>query len=151
VTEAWITESPINAADVLARVGSASHGAAVLFLGTVRDHNEGRAVEGLEYEIYPSMAERVLAEILKAAASRWPQARFAAVHRSGSLGIGEVSVAVAVSTPHRVDAFDAARHVMEEVKSRLPVWKQEHYAAGSTRWLDGRTPPVPGQARGHDG
>jgi len=136
-----ITTEPIDAAAVLADVGSARDGAVLLFLGTVRDHNDGRPVRGMRYDAYVEMAEPVLASIVAAASSQFEVTHMAAVHRIGELAIGEVSVAVAVSSPHRAAAFDAARHVMEEIKLRLPVWKHEHYVDGAARWLDGAVPP----------
>jgi molybdopterin synthase catalytic subunit len=113
-------------------------GAVALFLGTVRDHNDGRDVDGLEYEAYGPMAERVLAEIAAEAASRWQTDRIAAAHRFGLLAIGEASVAIAVSTPHRADAFDACRYIIEQIKERLPIWKRESYGDGTSEWVDGR-------------
>jgi molybdopterin synthase catalytic subunit len=151
VQDTWITGDAIEPAEVLRRVGSPAHGAAVLFLGTVRDHNEGKSVAGLEYEVYPAMAERVLAAIAAEAAQRWAGARIAAVHRGGTLEIGDVAVAVAVSTAHRADAFEAARHVMEEIKLRLPVWKKEAYREQAAQWLDGLTPPAPLDGGGSGG
>jgi len=142
----WITHDVIDPAAVLAEVGAPEHGAAVLFLGTVRDHNEGRAVVSIRYEAYEAMAARVLAETAAEAAARVPGIRIAAVHRVGELRVGEVSLAVAVSSAHRAEAFDVARHLLEEIKRRLPVWKEEHYAEGDRRWLDGQTPPVPQEA-----
>jgi molybdopterin synthase catalytic subunit len=139
---AWITAEAIEPAAVLAEVGAPADGAVVLFLGTVRDHNEGRPVRGMTYEAYARMAEQVLGRIVAEAAARAGTDRVAAVHRTGDLAIGDVSVAVAVSSPHRGDAFDAARHVIEEIKKRLPVWKREHYADGTARWLDGVPPEV---------
>jgi len=142
----WITDAPIEAAAVLAAIGASTDGAAAMFLGTVRDHNDGRRVTGLEYDVYRPMAERVLREIADAAGARWQTDRIAAVHRVGRLDIGETSVAIAVSTPHRADAFDACRYIIEEIKTRLPVWKRELYADGETMWLDGRSQIVAGAA-----
>jgi molybdopterin synthase catalytic subunit len=96
----------------------------------------------MRYDAYDDMAERVLREIAEAAANTYGATHVAAVHRTGELSIGDISVAVAVSTPHRADAFTAGRWVIDELKQRLPVWKKEHYVDGS-RWLEGNTPPVP--------
>jgi molybdopterin synthase catalytic subunit len=137
---AWITPEPIDPVDVLDAVGSDADGAAVLFLGTVRNENDGRTVSGLRYEAYLEMAENVLAEIAAEAESRWSTDRIAAVHRVGELAIGDVSVAVAVSTAHRAEAFDAARYVIEQLKVRLPVWKHEHYVTGETAWVGSEIP-----------
>jgi molybdopterin synthase catalytic subunit len=139
---AWVTPDPIDPRRLLDTVRSGEDGAVVLFLGTVRDHNDGRAVSGMRYDSYGPMAEKVLGEIAAEAAARLGTDRLAVVHRVGELGIGEISVAIAASSPHRAEAFDASRYVIEQIKVRLPMWKQEHYPAGGSRWLDGTTPPV---------
>jgi molybdopterin synthase catalytic subunit len=144
---AWLTHEPIGSESVLPLVEAAEHGAALIFLGVVRDHNEGRGVSGVHYEGYAEMAERTLAQILDEVAQRIRPCRLAAVHRLGELGIGDVSIAIAVSTPHRAQAFDACRHVIEEVKQRLTVWKQERYVEGDRAWLAGVTPPAREGAR----
>lgn len=141
---AWITREPIEPGDVLARVGAEEDGAALLFLGVVRNHNEGSRVTGLSYEAYDEMAARVLDEIAVEAAERLGTPRVVVVHRAGELAVGDVSVAIAASSPHRAESFDAARYVIEEIKKRLPVWKKEHYADAEPEWLDGVTPPVEG-------
>lgn len=123
-------------------VGAPEDGAAVLFLGTVRDHNEGRPVSGMRYDSYADMAENLLARIADEAALRLGTDRIVVVHRVGELAIGDVSVAIAASAPHRAETFDAARYVIEEIKQRLPVWKQEHYVEGGSQWLEGTVPPV---------
>jgi molybdopterin synthase catalytic subunit len=137
-----ITTAPIDPGAVLAAVGSPADGAALLFLGTVRDHNDGRAVTGIHYDAYAAMAEDVLARVVEEAAARADTDRIAVVHRLGELRVGEVSVAIAVSSPHREEAFATARFIIEEIKLRLPVWKQERYQSGGARWLDGATPPA---------
>src|SRR5690606_39519113 len=105
----WITRDVIDPAAVLAEVGAPQHGAVILFLGVVRDHNEGRAVVSIRYEAYEAMAERVLAETAAEAAARTPGVRIAAVHRVGELRVGAVSLAVAVSGARRAEACDPAR------------------------------------------
>jgi molybdopterin synthase catalytic subunit len=137
---AWITANPIIPAEVLGEVGSAADGAAVLFLGTVREQNAGRAVSGMRYEAFAEMAESVLLQITQEAAVQAGTDRIAVVHRTGELSIGDVSVAIAVSSPHRGEAFDATRYVIEQIKVRLPVWKHEHYVSGPSRWVDGVPP-----------
>ncbi len=139
---AWVTRDPVEPGDVLDRVGADEDGAVVLFLGVVRDHNEGTAVSGVTYDAYEEMATRVLAEIAGEAAERLGTDRVAVAHRVGELSIGEVSVAIAASSPHRAESFDAARYVIEEIKKRLPVWKKEHYADAESRWLGGTVPSV---------
>lgn len=141
----WITREPIDAQAVLGSVGADADGAVLLFLGTVREQNEGRPVRGMRYDAYADMAEGVLRQIVEEAADVAGSDRIHVVHRIGELGIGEVSVAIAVSTPHRAQAFDASRYVIEQIKLRLPVWKHEHYVTGEARWLDGSVPPVAGR------
>ena len=139
-----IVTEPISPDRVLAWVGDDADGAAVLFLGVVRDHADGRPVTGMRYDAYEEMADQVLADIAEEAARRLGTDRLAVVHRTGELAIGEVSVAIAASSPHRAEAFDAARYVIEEIKKRLPVWKKERYADGQESWVEGAVPPGTG-------
>jgi molybdopterin synthase catalytic subunit len=138
---AWLTDAPIDAAEVLGAVGSPADGAVLLFLGTVRAENDGRAVRGMRYDAYVAMAEQVLAEIAAEAVRQLGTERVAVVHRIGELVIGDISVALAVSAPHREQVFVAGRYLIEEIKRRLPVWKHEHYVEGESQWLAGLVPP----------
>ena len=140
VTHVGVTQDPIDPASLLAHVGAAEDGAQILFLGTVRDHNDGRPVRGVHYEAYQQMAEEVLAQVAEEAAADLRGGSVAVVHRVGELAIGDVSVAIAVSSPHRAEAYEASRYVIEEIKKRLPVWKQERYSDGDERWLPGHDP-----------
>jgi molybdopterin synthase catalytic subunit len=139
-----MTRDVIDPQAVLAMVGSPADGAAILFIGAVRERNDGRAVNGMRYDAFIEMADPVLRDIAAEAAARAGSDRIAVVHRVGELAIGDVSVAIAVSSPHREQSFDAARYIIEQIKQRLPVWKQEHYVDGEARWLAGATPPVSG-------
>ncbi len=141
--KSWITTEPLDPAAILEMVGAPEDGAALLFLGIVRDHNDGRRVAGVRYDAYVGMAEAVLAEIAAEAAARLGTDRVVVAHRIGELRVGEVSVAIAVSSPHRAEAYEASRYVIEEIKKRLPVWKEEQYVEGGARWLEGQVPPVP--------
>ncbi len=132
-----IVDGPIDPSALLARVGDAGDGAVLLFLGTVRDHADGRSVSGLHYEAYREMAAEVLRAIAVEAAERLGTDRVAVVHRVGELAIGDVSVAIAVSSPHRAQAYEASRYVIEEIKQRLPVWKREIYLEGDASWVRG--------------
>ena len=141
-----VVSDAIDPLALLARVGSPADGAVLLFLGTVREENEGRAVSGMSYEAYEDMARGVLREIAGEVAGDLGHDRIAVVHRVGSLEVGEVSVAIAVSSPHRAEAYEASRYVIEEIKKRLPVWKLEHYLDGERRWLPGSDPRRAGPA-----
>ncbi|MBI4409684.1 MAG: molybdenum cofactor biosynthesis protein MoaE [Gemmatimonadetes bacterium] len=141
-----LTQSPIDPSAVLELVGSPADGAVLLFLGTVREQNQGQPVSGLRYEAYEKMAEDVLRAIVEEAAGKLGTRRIAVVHRTGELAIGDVSVAIAVSSPHRAEAFDACRYLIEELKVRLPIWKHEQYVDGEARWLEGKAPPMPQSA-----
>lgn len=134
---ARITPDPIDTAPLMEAVGSDQDGAVLLFLGIVRDHADGRSVSGMRYEAYAEMAAPVLEEIAAEAAAIIGSDRIAVVHRTGELQIGEASVAIAVSSPHRDEAYRASRHVIEEIKKRLPVWKHEHYLDGDSGWVEG--------------
>lgn len=130
-----VSAEPIDPAAVLERVRRPDCGAVVTFLGTVRDSSPGRdGVTRLEYEAYGGVVEEKLAELVAEARERWPVRRVAVVHRVGSLGVGEISVMVAVASPHRVDAFPAARYLIDELKARVPIWKKEHWAGGA-EWV----------------
>ncbi len=142
-TWSHVGPEPIDAATVLARVGDEGDGAVILFVGTVRNHADGRPVSGMSYEAYDEMAVGVLADIVAEVEARWGTDRIAVVHRTGELDLREASVAIAVSTPHRADAYEASRYVIEQIKQRLPVWKHEHFVDGPSRWVEGRVPPVP--------
>jgi molybdopterin synthase catalytic subunit len=135
-----ITSDIIDSAVLLREVGAPEDGAILLFLGIVRMENEGRAVSGMRYDAYVDMAESVLREIAIEAAAIAESDRIAVVHRIGELRIGEVSVGIAVSSPHRAQSYDASRHVIEQIKLRLPVWKHEHYIDGDSAWLAGAIP-----------
>lgn len=135
-----VTREPIDPAALLDGVVSASDGAALLFWGVVRNRNDGRAVTHLEYEAYAEMAEATLAEIVAEARERWEVGGIGVVHRIGRLEVGEGSVAIAVASPHRAEAYEASRYVIEELKRRVPIWKREGYAEGGSEWLGGHEP-----------
>ena len=131
-----IVEHPIDLAALLAEVSDVATGATLLFVGTVRDVNDGRPVTGIEYRAYVAMAERELRDIANEVAARFDVPRLVAEHRVGTLGLGEASVAIALAHPHRGPAYDASRALIEELKRRLPVWKLEHYVDGTREWVD---------------
>jgi molybdopterin synthase catalytic subunit len=131
-----IVDRPLSSATILAEVASASNGAVVLFIGTVRDENDGRAVSSIEYAAYVPMAERELAAIVGEACARFGTTDVVVEHRIGRLALGEASVVIAVAHPHRAAAYDGSRWVIEEIKRRLPIWKREEYVDGSREWVD---------------
>ena len=133
-----ISEDPIDVEGLLANVKDDSAGATILFLGTIRNHNEGYDVSAIYYEVYMRMAEDAMAKIEAEAIKRWNLKKFAAMHRIGNLKIGEVSVAVAVSSEHRAEAFEAARYAIDQIKSEVPIWKKEVINNGKeARWAQG--------------
>lgn len=136
----YLTTEPIGLDDLVVQVSAADRGAIATFLGLVRDHHAGRAVQSLEYQAYGPMAENTIALIVSEAESRWP-CRVALQHRIGPLEVGQAAVAIAVGSGHRGDAFEACRWVIEELKRRVPIWKRELYADGTVAWVD---PTAPG-------
>src|SRR5262249_32688260 len=110
-------------------------GAVVTFLGTVREMTDGRVTTALDYQAYPSMAEKKMVEIEQETRSRWPVGAMMMVHRLGHLELGEVSVAVAVMCPHRAQAFEACRYAIDRLKEIVPIWKKENWADGKSEWV----------------
>lgn len=135
-----LTHDPIDCTAVLASVQTTQAGAVVLFLGTVREFTRGRQTLALVYDAYPAMALKSMAELADEAAARWPLSKVTIVHRLGRLELGDVSVAVAVSSPHRGDAFEAGRFLIDRLKEVVPIWKQEHWSDGTTEWVHPGTP-----------
>lgn len=132
-----VGEDLIDSAALLAEVARPDSGATVLFLGTVRDHSGGKTgVTHLDYEVYTEQVERKIVEIVEGAGRKWPFLAAVVEHRSGRVDLGEASVAVAVSSAHRDDAFAAARHIIDELKERAPIWKKEFWPGGA-EWSRG--------------
>ncbi|MBX9928587.1 MAG: molybdenum cofactor biosynthesis protein MoaE [Gemmatimonadaceae bacterium] len=131
-----LTTAPIDAAALLAQVADPTRGALTLFVGTVRDVNDGRAVQGIDYQAYGPMAESELRAIVAEAHDEWPGLALAIAHRTGYLALGEASVVIAVGHARRGAALDAQRYCIEQLKARVPIWKREHYADGTREWVD---------------
>ncbi len=110
-------------------------GAVVVFEGVVRNHHKGRSVDRLTYEAYEPMAKKKLEEVGAEAIGQWPELTVAIVHRLGDLAIGEAATVVAVSSPHRGNAFDAARYIMDRIKIVVPIWKKEWFSDGTHEWV----------------
>lgn len=130
-----ITSNPINTQALLESVSSPTCGAAVLFVGTTRQFTDGRETEKLAYECYRPMAIQKLNELRDAAMEKWEIQECSIVHRIGVVEIEAASIAVAVSSPHRVASFEAASWIMDRLKQSVPIWKQEHWAGGESEWV----------------
>lgn len=130
-----ITSSPIDTAAVTERVRSTRAGAVCTFLGTVRELTGERRTVSLRYEAYPEMATKKMAELEDEARRRWPIIELALVHRVGDLDLGEVSVLIAVSCPHRGQAFEACRWLIDTLKQVVPIWKKETWDDGEQEWV----------------
>jgi molybdopterin synthase catalytic subunit len=132
-----VGDKPIDGGALVAEVGRPDSGATVLFLGTVRDHSEGKeGVSHLEYEVYVDQVEGEIRRIVDEAADNWPVLSAVVEHRSGRVELGESSVAVAVACAHRSDAFDAAEYIIDELKRHAPIWKKEFWPGGA-EWSRG--------------
>ncbi len=130
-----LTRETIDYQALTEQVRRGDCGAVVLFLGTVRDLTGERMTVALDYDAYPEMAEKKMAEIEAETRQRWPVGAIIVEHRLGHLEVGDVSVAVAVSCPHRVQAFEACRYAIDRLKELVPIWKKENWADGSTEWV----------------
>lgn len=145
-----LTRDPINTGELLERVASHQAGAVVLFLGTTRQFTGSRRTDSLDYECYEEMAVDKLNELEAEARRRWPIVHCVMVHRLGHLQLGEASIAIAVSSPHRQAAFESANWLIDTVKQVVPIWKKENWADGTSQWVHPgavQTPPKP--ADGH--
>jgi molybdopterin synthase catalytic subunit len=131
----YLTELPVDLGGLIAAVQSPDRGGIACFLGTVRNHHGGRDVLRLDYSAYAPMVEAECARIVAEAESRW-DVSISLRHRIGRLEVGEVAVAVVAASAHRDEAFAACRHVIEELKRRVPVWKREYYPDGAVDWVD---------------
>ncbi len=136
-----ITARKLDMAALIKRVESPGAGAILVFLGVVRDNSKGKPVDHLEYDAYPEMAEMSMRDIIAEIAERWHEARVAMAHRTGKIKIGEPSLIITVSAPHRAEAYAASRYAIERVKAILPVWKKE-FASDGEHWVEG---PVVGE------
>ncbi|HXT17830.1 MAG TPA: molybdenum cofactor biosynthesis protein MoaE [Gemmatimonadaceae bacterium] len=131
-----IVERALDPAALLREVANDANGAAIVFVGTVRNVNDGHTVTGMEYSAYRGMAERELDAIAREAVECFGSDDIVVEHRIGTLALGDASVVIAVAHPHRGKAYDASRYVIEELKKRVPIWKREHYVDGRREWVD---------------
>jgi MoaE-MoaD fusion protein len=133
---AYLTRDRLAVDALLAEVAAPECGGTAVFLGTVRAGPAERGVTAIEYSGYEEMVEAEFAQLVADARARWPEARIAVRHRLGTIPVGEASIVIAAAAPHRAQAFDACRFVIEAVKQRIPVWKKELRSDGSTVWVD---------------
>ena len=133
-----MTRGRIDVGRMMTDVARRGAGGTVLFIGTVRDHSEFGEVDMIDYDVYEPMAEKQLRQIEEDVLASWPESRVRLLHRVGRLKVGEVSVAVVVSAPHRAEAFEASRYAIERIKRDVPIWKRERLADGTSRWVQGK-------------
>ena len=136
MSAARLTTRAIDVEALTREVAAEDRGAVSIFLGTVRNSNEGRAVSGIDYSAYDAMAVAEMNRIADEASERFRGVAIALEHRIGTLQVGDVSVAIACAHAHRAEALDANRYVIEELKRRVPIWKREHYLDGTSEWVD---------------
>ena len=136
-----ITADPLDPQPFIEHVRRDESGALALFLGVVRSQNLGRRVLHLEYDAYPQMAEKKLREIAEEIMTRWPISDIAIAHRTGRLEVGETSLVVVVSSPHRHEAFEACQHAVNRIKEVAPIWKKEVWEGGEA-WIEGEGHPT---------
>lgn len=131
-----VSSTPLDPAALRAQLADSRAGACATFEGWVRNRNEGQPVDSLEYEAYALLAEKEGARILAEAREKFALLGALCVHRTGHLQLGELAVWVGVTAEHRGAAFDACRYIIDEAKARVPIWKKEHYAGGTTAWIN---------------
>ena len=141
MTRASIVERAIDVQALTREAASETCGATAVFLGTVRSSSDGKAVTGIDYTAYTEMAEREMLDILREAEGRFGIVNGIIEHRIGTLAVGDASIAVVLSHPHRGNAMDALRYVVDETKSRATIWKLEHYVDGSREWVGAGSAP----------
>lgn len=144
-----VCNTAIDVAAARKAVADNGCGALVVFEGWIRDHNEGQAVERLEYEVYRPVAEKEGSRIIDEAIKRFAVEHAVCIHREGLLELGEIAVIVCVSSAHRGEAFDACRYIIDQTKSRLPIWKKEHYVSGISEWVNCENCAVAGHVHDH--
>lgn len=139
-----LTQQPLDYHALTESIRDNAAGAVVLFLGTVREFTQGAQTAWLEYEAYPEMARASMQQLESEARSRFPIINVAISHRFGPMQLGDISVAIAVSAPHRAQAFEAGRWLIDTLKERVPIWKKEHFADGREEWQHPGMPPTSG-------
>ncbi len=146
-----VTSEPLDPQRLVETVRKDESGAVTLFYGVARNHSEGRRVRALEYDAYPSLAEKKLREVADEVRARWPVTGIGVLHRTGRLAIGETSLLVAVSAAHRREAFEACQYAVDRIKEIVPIWKKEIWESGEGDWVAGHPVEVPQQVEARPG
>lgn len=134
-----VTTAPLDVRQACAAVADPANGGIDMFVGVVRNNHLGQSVTGITYDVHETLAAAELMNICREAQGIWPQTKYFAAHYQGYLDVGGISVLIASSAPHREEAFESCRYIIEEIKKRLPVWKKEHYIDGESAWLPGHS------------
>ncbi len=134
-----VSTDTLNIQEAYDFVSDPAHGAVDVFIGAVRNHHEGKNVQGMTYDVHEDLAENAFQEICLETQNLWEGIKIYMAHYKGQLDIGGISVIIAVSSPHRAESFEACHYIIEELKKRAPVWKKEHYEAGPSEWLPGHS------------
>lgn len=147
-----VSEKKINPTDVFEFASDFGHGAQNFFFGAVRAKNFGRTVVAVAYDAFVPLAEATLFEIVRESKAKWGKSlKICVMHRTGKLDVGELSVAIGVSSPHRDECYQASRYIIEQIKQRAPIWKKEFYDNGETEWLKGHALCQHSHAHSHEG
>ena len=140
-----VSDKPLQTDTALSAVADNAHGGVDMFIGMVRDNHMGNTVTGMTYDIHIPLAEKIIADICHDAGQKWQGIKCYVAHYKGYLKVGEISIIIAVSSPHRAESFEACRYIIEHIKMRAPIWKQEHYIDGNSDWLPGHSLQADGQ------
>jgi len=133
-----VKEGPVSHQEVVGELSGPQHGAQSIFMGVVRNRNQGRDVLSVEYDAFRPLTLKIFKEIAEEALERWgPDLHIRLIHAKGLLKVGEASVGIAVASIHRDESFQASRYIIEELKKRAPIWKREFYEDGETDWIKG--------------
>ncbi len=130
----YLTDVPIDSADLIRRTMRSSDGACIVFEGVVRDHHEGKAVESIFYDAYRPMAEKEISKIIDDVRTQFPEVAVGVIHRLGQLRVGDASIAIVCTSPHRAEAYEASRLLIDRIKETVPIWKKER-GPGGEEWV----------------
>ena len=134
-----VNDTPLHTDTALSAVTDNAHGGVDMFIGMVRDNHMGNTVTGMTYDIHELLAKKIMTDICHDAEQKWQGIKCYVAHYKGYLKVGEISIIIAVSSPHRAESFEACRYIIEHIKTQAPIWKQEHYVDGNSDWLPGHS------------